>query len=71
MPENLKEQLAITEVRSAPAGAQLQKVTMSDPRWMASDGRVKMRQIVSGVNIHYGRNTVTGAVDDFKFVRPR
>lgn len=61
----------MTEVRSAPAGAQLQRVTMSDPRWMASDGWVKMQQIVNGVNIHYVRNTVTGAVDDFKFVMRR
>lgn len=44
---------------------------MSDPRWMASDGWVKMQQIVNGVNIHYVRNTVTGAVDDFKFVMRR
>lgn len=71
VPENLTEQLAMTEVRSAPAGAQLQRVTMSDPRWMTSDGRVKMQQIVNGVNIHYVRNTVTGAVDDFKFVMRR
>lgn len=71
VPGNLTEQLAMTEVRSAPAGAQLQRVTMSDSRWMASDGWVKMQQIVNGVNIHYVRNTVTGAVDDFKFVMRR
>lgn len=71
VPESLTEQLAMTEVRSAPAGAQLQRVTISDSRWMASDGWVKMQQIVNGVNIHYVRNTVTGAVDDFKFVMRR
>jgi len=29
-----------------------------------------MQQIVNGVNIHYLRNVLTGAVDDFKFVVP-
>ncbi|MFT3798381.1 RHS repeat-associated core domain-containing protein [Microbacterium sp.] len=70
-PKNLTEQLAMTEVRSAPAGAQIQRVTMADPRWSASEGWVKMQQIVNGVNVHYVRNVVTGAVDDFKFVMPR
>ena len=34
----------------------------------STDGWVKMQQIVNVVNIHYVRNTMTGAVDDFKFV---
>lgn len=40
---------------------------MSDARWPAADGWVKMQQIENGVNIHYVRNTITGAIDDFKF----
>ena len=28
---------------------------------------VKMAQNVNGIEIHYVRNTITGAVDDFKF----
>jgi filamentous hemagglutinin len=40
---------------------------MTDSRWPAADGWVKMQQIENGVNVHYVRNTVTGAVDDFKF----
>lgn len=45
----------------------LRRVPMSDPPWPAADGWVKMQQIESGVNVHYVRNTITGAVDDFKF----
>ena len=60
-PANLTEQLAMTEVMSAPGG-QIIRVTMTDSRWPAADGWVKMAQNVNGV-----QNTVTGAVDDFKF----
>lgn len=67
VPQNLTEQIAMTEVRSAPGGRVLTKVPMTDPRWPAEDGWVKMQHIVNGVNIHYVRNTTTGAVDDFKF----
>lgn len=66
-PGNLTEQLAMTEVRAAPAGRQL-GVTMTDARWPAADGWVKMSQNVNGVEIHYVQNTFTGAVDDFKFI---
>ena len=40
---------------------------MTDGRWLAEDGWVKMAQNVGGVEIHYNLNTFTGAVDDFKF----
>ncbi len=66
-PENLKEQLAMTEVRSAPAGRPIPGMTMTDVRWPAKEGWAKMQQIVNNVNIHYVRNSVTGEVDDFKF----
>src|SRR5262245_19996623 len=66
-PGNLTEQLAMTEVRSAPAGVQL-PVRMTDARWPAADGWVKMSQNVNGVEVHYVQNTFTGAVDDFKFI---
>lgn len=71
VPQDLAEQLAMTQVRSAPAGVQIRGVARTDPRWPAADGWVKMQQVVNGVNIHYVRNTVTGAVDDFKFVGSR
>jgi filamentous hemagglutinin len=41
-------------------------VKMTDARWPAADGWVKMSQC--GVEIHYVRNTFTGMVDDFKFI---
>lgn len=66
-PGNLTEQLAMTAVRADPAGAPIARVVMSDARSPAADGWVKMQQIENGVNIHYVRNTVTGAIDDFKF----
>jgi hypothetical protein len=42
---------------------------MNDPRWLGSDGWVKMQHHVNNeFVIHYMRNTRTGAIDDFKFV---
>jgi len=68
-PLNLKEQLAMEQVQSNPAaGRVLTNVTMTDPRWPAADGWVKMAQNVNGVETHYVYNTQTGAVDDFKFI---
>lgn len=65
---NLNEQLAMKQAMSDPAGGlQLRNVTMTDPRWPASDGWVKMSQRINGTEVHYVRNTITGAVDDFKF----
>ena len=66
-PASLTEQLAMTEVRAAPSGRVL-PFTMTDARWPASAGWVKVSQRVNGVEIHYVRNTATGAVDDFKFI---
>jgi hypothetical protein len=68
VPANLAEQLAMEEAMSNPgAGRALQNITMNDARWPTADGWVKMRQNINGVEIHYVRNTRTGAVDDFKF----
>jgi hypothetical protein len=66
-PTSLNEQLAMNQVRSAPGGQPL-PITMTDPRWPAADGWVKMQQKVNGVNIHYVRNG--SLVDDFKFKYP-
>jgi len=46
------------------------RTPMGDPRWPAADGWIKMSHQVNGIDIHYVRNTVTGAVDDFKFASP-
>jgi len=69
MPKTLNEQLAMKEALSNPlAGAkELKSVTMTDLRWSAKDGWVKMSKNVNGVEIHYVRNIKTGMVDDFKF----
>ena len=69
IPKNLSEQLAMKEALSDPlAGAkELKSVTMTDPRWLAQDGWVKMSKNVNGIEIHYIQNTKTGAFDDFKF----
>jgi len=68
VPGDLTEQLAMTEVRSAPGGSRIVRIEMTDSRWPAFDWWVKMQQSVNGVNIHYLRNLLTRAVDDFKFV---
>jgi filamentous hemagglutinin len=66
-PQNLKEQLAMEQVKANPEAGQRVPLEMKDARWPAKDGWVKMRQNVSGTEVHYVRNTKTGAVADFKF----
>ncbi len=67
VPNNLQEQLALQQAMSNPtAGVEL-PILLGDSRWPAADGWVKMSQNVNGVEIHYVRNTSSGAVDDFKF----
>ncbi len=65
---NLTEQLAMQAAQADPAAGRVLPITMTDARWPASDGWVKMAQNISGVEIHYVYNTVTGASADFKFV---
>ncbi|MPQ69198.1 MULTISPECIES: filamentous hemagglutinin N-terminal domain-containing protein [unclassified Pseudomonas] len=66
-PNSLSEQLAMAEAMSNPAAGRPLPVPMTDSRWPAQDGWVKTAQNVNGVEIHYVRNSITGAVDDFKF----
>ncbi len=68
-PKNLKEQLAMKEVLSNPlSGAkELGLITMTDPRWLAEAGWIKMSKNVNGVEIHYVYNKIIKAFDDFKF----
>ncbi len=65
---NLTEQLAMKQAISNPTAGRVLRITMTDPRWPASEGWVKMTQNINGVEIHYVYNTITGAVDDFKFI---
>jgi hypothetical protein len=76
LPRDLREQLAMQQaIANAGGGTQL-PITMTDPRWPATDGWVKMQQNIepggSGgpVNVHYVYNPTTGQVDDFKIVMP-
>jgi RHS repeat-associated protein len=66
-PMNVKEQLAMKQVKANPKAGAPTPLQMKDPRWPASEGWVKMRQNVNGVEVHYLRNTRTGELADFKF----
>lgn len=74
LPRNLREQLAIEQVMANPAAGRQLPLTMSDPRWPASEGWVKMQQIIQSsshgapINVHYVLNQITGAADDFKII---
>lgn len=57
-------------VRSAPGGSAIPKLFLTDTRWPATEGWVKIQQVVNGANVHYVRNPTTGAVDDFEFGSP-
>jgi len=69
LPQNLAEQLAMQQAISNPAAGIILPLRsgMTDSRWPASDGWVKMSQNVNGIEIHYVRNTLTGEIDGFKF----
>ena len=74
IPNTLNEQMAMHQVVSNPLDnaidmSQLNKhpIIMTDPRWSASDGWVKMSNNVNGIEIHFVYNKITGAFDDFKF----
>jgi hypothetical protein len=69
IPRSLKEQLVMKEVLSnpLPGAKELQSITMTDPRWLAKDGWVKMAKNVNDVETHFLYNRKTGAFDDFKF----
>ena len=74
IPNTLNEQMAMHQVMSNPLDnaidmSQLNKrpIIMTDPRWSASDGWIKMSNNVNGIEIHFVHNKITGAFDDFKF----
>ena len=79
LARNLREQLAIEQALANPKAGRMLKVKMTDPRWPASEGWVKMQQMIypggEPIEVHYLYNTVTGAVDDAKIIlrgpRPR
>ncbi|ENV2190611.1 TPA: hypothetical protein ACFB71_002080, partial [Neisseria gonorrhoeae] len=70
IPNNLKEQLAMEEVKANPQGKTPARIPpMSDTKngWLAKDGWVKRVQNINKVEIHYIENTRTGEKTDFKF----
>lgn len=70
-PANLREKLAMEQVKSNPFEGHVLDIKMNDPRWSASEGWVKMQQIVStsqgDIHIHYVYNASLNIFDDFKF----
>jgi RHS repeat-associated protein len=66
-PVNLRETLAMRQARSNPAAGTQVPIQMTDSRWPAERGWIKMQQQVAGVKIHYVYNTRTGQSADFKF----
>lgn len=66
-PTNLNEKLAMEQAISNPTAGRILPVPMTDARWPAAEGLVKSAQNINGIEIHYVRNSNTGAVDDFKF----
>ncbi len=72
-PNSLNEQMAMHQVKSNPLenAYELSSIEMSDPRWLASEGWVKMQSMVyyhgGKTEIHFNYNKETGAFDDFKF----
>ncbi|WP_051297223.1 DUF637 domain-containing protein [Arsenophonus nasoniae] len=67
IPRNLQEQLALEEAISKSGAGKVLDFTLGDTRWPSSEGWVKMAQKINDIEIHYVRNTKTGAIDDFKF----
>jgi len=74
IPNNLNEQLALSEIMSAPEKGRIMdlKKGMTDPRWPQSKGWVKMHYYNADcdIEIHYVvqlENGTIKAIDDFKF----
>jgi len=56
------------EVKSSPLSkARKLPINMSDKRWPAKDGWMKMARNVNGVEIHFVYNARTGKFADFKY----
>lgn len=78
--KNLNEQIAMKQVLSNPLDGATdlsqvggRSIIMSDPRWPAEDGWIKMQNIVvlhdkTKIVIHFVYNYILDVYDDFKFV---
>ena len=73
VPNNLNEQIAMKQIQLNPlVGAEKLPINIRDNRWNASEGWVKMQNIVTlsdgtKINIHFVYNEMLNLVDDFKF----
>ncbi len=69
-PKNIQHQVAMEQVKSNPLeNAKKLNIKMTDSRWRAEEGWVKMATNIKGTEIHFNYNELTGQFDDFKFVR--
>ena len=69
-PKDLKEQLAMGEVKSNPLGTtspRMPKMSDTKNNLLHEDGWVKRTQNVNGVEIHYVENIKTNETLDYKF----
>ncbi|MFE3777059.1 hypothetical protein ACFXPA_02810 [Amycolatopsis sp. NPDC059090] len=64
---SINEQIAMDEARLEPQTGVEIPIKMQDERWPDAEGWVKMKMEVNGVEVHYVRNKISGAVDDFKY----
>jgi hypothetical protein len=64
---NWKERKAMIEVMRNPYKGKVLDLKMTDPKWHTNKGWVKMARNIDKVEIHWVKNEITGAVDDFKF----
>ena len=74
-PQNKNEKSAMKLVLQNPLqdATHISKIKMSDSRWSASDGWIKMQRVVKHSDgmksvIHFVYNEALGLYDDFKFV---
>ena len=66
LPSNLKEQLALEQVKSNPLeNSKVIMEKLGDPRWK-NNGWEKRAVYVNGVDIHYLYNPSQNLFDDFK-----
>lgn len=72
----LLEELAMEATKADPlaAATRIEGVQLTDSRWLAEDGWVKMQNTVKTsrgeINFHFNYNTKTNEFDDFKFINP-
>jgi len=67
-PNNPKEASAMAEAKASPKQGARLPIKLSDSRWPAGQGWVKMARNIDGVEIHWNLNLNTDETDDWKFI---